>query len=185
MPGGSYPRTIDNGAGERLTFTGRRTDPDGREYLDIRSEVSPGSGPPMHVHNLQTESMTVDEGRIGYAIGKGPEQFAGPGETVQFRPGEAHRFWNDGAESALIHGWVSPPHNCEYYLSQLFDSMKRTGKGPNPLDMAFLVGRYRSEFGGRPIPAPVERGVFPLMRLVGRLTGRYARYADAPEPVTA
>ena len=182
---GSYPRTIDNGAGERLTFIGRRTDPDGREYLDVSSEVAPGSGPPMHVHNLQTESITVDEGRIGYAIGKGPEQFAGPSETVQFRPGEAHRFWNAGAESARIHGWVSPPHNFEYYLTQTFDSMKRTGNAPNPLDMAFLLGRYRSEFGGRPIPPPVERGVFPLMRLVGRLTGRYARYVDAPEPVAA
>lgn len=181
----SYPRTIDNGAGERLTFIGCRTDPDGREYLDVSSEVSPGSGPPMHVHNLQTESITVDEGRIGYAIGNGREQFVGPGETVQFRPGEAHRFWNAGAESARIHGWVSPPHNFEYYLTQTFDSMERTGKAPNPLDMAFLVGRYHSEFGGRPIPPLVERFVFPLMRLVGRLTGRYARYVDAPEPVAA
>jgi hypothetical protein len=67
----------------------------------------------------------------------------------------------------------------------MFDSMKRTGKAPNPLDMAFLLGRYHSEFGGRPIPPLVERFVFPLMRLVGRLTGRYARYVDAPEPVAA
>jgi quercetin dioxygenase-like cupin family protein len=148
MPG-SYPRTIDNGVGERFTFIGLRTDPDGREYLDVRSEVSPGAGPPMHVHNLQTESVTVDEGRIGYAIANGPEQFTGPGETVQFRPGEAHRFCNAGAQSARIHGWVSPPHNFEYYLTQTFDSMKRTGKTSNPLDMAFLLGRYRSEFGGR------------------------------------
>ena len=131
--------------------------------------------PPMHVHNLQTESITVDEGRIGYAIANGPQQFVGPGETVQFRPGEVHRFWNAGAECARLHGWVSPPHNFEYYLTQTFDSMKRTGKAPNPLDMAFLLGRYRREFGGRPIPPLVERGVFPLMRLIGRLTGRYAR----------
>jgi hypothetical protein len=33
------------------------------------------------------------------------------------------------------------------------------------------------------IPAPVQRFVFPVLVAVGRLLGRYTRYADAPEPV--
>jgi hypothetical protein len=33
------------------------------------------------------------------------------------------------------------------------------------------------------IPAAVQRFVFPVLVAVGRLLGRYARYADAPEPV--
>ena len=85
-----YPRTIDNGAGERLTWVGVRRGDDGREYLYMKGEVNPGAGPPLHVHKLQTETITVDEGRIGYIVDGGPEQFAGPGETATFKPGEGH-----------------------------------------------------------------------------------------------
>jgi hypothetical protein len=40
-----YPRTIDNGAGEKLTFHGTRSDERG-EYVEATNSVSPGSGPP-------------------------------------------------------------------------------------------------------------------------------------------
>jgi hypothetical protein len=43
--------------------------------------------------------------------------------------------------------------------------------------------RFRSEFGMAEIPAPVQRLLFPVLVLVGRLLGRYRKYADAPEPV--
>ena len=33
------------------------------------------------------------------------------------------------------------------------------------------------------IPAAVQRFVFPVMVFVGRVLGRYGKYADAPEPV--
>jgi len=87
---------IDNGGGELVTFLGVRTDSDGRELLEVENQVQPGSGPPMHVHHLQEESLTVQEGRIGYRVPGGPERFAGPGETVTFAPGQMHRFWNAG-----------------------------------------------------------------------------------------
>jgi hypothetical protein len=60
-----HPRTIDNGAGEELTFVGTRTDERG-EYLEARNTVKPGSGPPMHVHRLQEESLTVERGTMGW-----------------------------------------------------------------------------------------------------------------------
>jgi hypothetical protein len=43
--------------------------------------------------------------------------------------------------------------------------------------------RYRSEFEMVAIPAPVQRIVFPLLVVMGRLLGKYARYEDAPPPV--
>jgi hypothetical protein len=49
-----YPRTIDNGAGEKLIFHGIRSDERG-EYVEATNSVSPGGGPPMHVHHLQEE----------------------------------------------------------------------------------------------------------------------------------
>jgi hypothetical protein len=33
------------------------------------------------------------------------------------------------------------------------------------------------------VPAAVQRFVFPVQVAVGRLLGRYEKYADAPEPV--
>jgi hypothetical protein len=33
------------------------------------------------------------------------------------------------------------------------------------------------------IPAVVQRLVFPVLVIVGRLLGKYRKYADAPEPV--
>jgi hypothetical protein len=62
--------------------------------------------------------------------------------------------------------------------------MKRSGgHRPDPFEAAFLARRYRSEFGMAEIPAPVQRFVFPVLVAVGRLLGKYKKYADAPQPV--
>jgi quercetin dioxygenase-like cupin family protein len=180
---GSYPRMIDNGAGELLTFLGVRTDAHGRQLLAVENEVQPGSGPPMHAHHLQEESLTVEEGRIGYRLAGGPECFAGPGETVTFAPGQMHRFWNAGDEVLRCSGWVSPPGNLEYILTEVFASMHRGGGRPNPFDVGYLLGRYRTEMAQGGIPAPVRVLVFPMLRALGRLLGRDRRYVDAPQPI--
>jgi quercetin dioxygenase-like cupin family protein len=181
---GRHPHTIDNGAGELLTFLGVRTDSGGRELLEVENQVQPGSGPPMHVHYLQEESLTVHEGRIGYRLAGGSDRFAGPGEMVTFAPGQMHRFWNAGDEVLRCSGYVSPPGNLEYVLTEVFASMRRGGGRPNPFDAAYLIGRYRTELG-QEMPALVRRVVFPILRAVGRLLGRDRRYADAPPPLIA
>src|SRR5437764_5706226 len=127
----SYPRAIDNGAGELLTFLGVRHDADGRQLLEVENQVQPGSGPPMHVHYLQEESLTVQEGRMGYRLAGGPDRFAGPGDTITFAPGQMHRFWNAGNEVLRCSGWASPPDNLEYYLTEVFASTRRGSSRPN------------------------------------------------------
>jgi hypothetical protein len=61
--------------------------------------------------------------------------------------------------------------------------MKRHGKAPDPFDAAFLLSRYQSEFSMVAIPAVVRRFAFPVQVVIGRLLGKYRRYADAPPPV--
>jgi quercetin dioxygenase-like cupin family protein len=178
-----YPRTIDNGDGELVTFLGVRTDPAGRELLEIENAVQPGSGPPMHAHLLQEESLTVQEGCIGYRVSGGPDRFAGPGETVTFARGQKHRFWNAGDGVLRCSGYASPPGNMEYFLTEAFASMKRGRGRPNPFDAAYLLGRYQTEFEQSDIPTPVRLLVFPILRAMGRLLGRDRRYADAPPPI--
>jgi quercetin dioxygenase-like cupin family protein len=181
---GRYPRMIDNGHGELLTFLGVRTDADGRQALEAENQVQPGSGPPMHAHHLQEESLTVKEGRMGYRIGGGPDRFAGPGETVTFAAGQMHRFWNAGDAVLRCSGSVSPPDNFEYFLTEVFASTRRGGGRPDPFDAAYLLGRYRTEFAQGDIPAPVRVLVFPILRAVGRILGRDRRYVNAPPPIS-
>lgn len=182
----SYPHTIDNGAGERLTFL-RRVPTATGDRIEGENVVAPGAGPPMHVHRRQVEALTVQEGRIGYQrLGEAP-QFAGPGETVVFAAGEAHRFWNAGTTDLRCSAYVEPADNFEYFLGEIFDSTRRRMQqgrhGPDPFESAFLVRRYRSEFMMLAVPQLVQQVVFPLLVFIGRLQGRFARYADAPEPV--
>ena len=59
----SYPHTIENGAGERLTFLRRIPGRTG-DRLEVEDIVGPGAGPPMHVHHHQEEALTVQEGRV-------------------------------------------------------------------------------------------------------------------------
>ena len=179
----SYPHTIDDGAGERLTFLRRVRAPKG-DRLEVRNVVTPGAGPIMHVHHYQDEVLTVQHGRMGYQrLGEAP-RFAGPGETVAFKAGEVHRFWNDGDDDLVGTGYIDPADNIEYFLGAIFESRKQSGgERPNPLDAAFLAQRYRAEFGLAEVPAAVQRILFPVMVAVGTLLGRYSKYADAPEPV--
>jgi quercetin dioxygenase-like cupin family protein len=181
---GRYPRMIDNGDGELLTFLGVRTGADGRHVLEVENQVQPGSGPPMHAHHLQEESLTVKEGRMGYRIAGGPDRFAGPDETVTFAPGQMHRFWNAGDAVLRCSGSVSPPDNLEYFLTEAFASIRRGGGRPNPFDAAYLLGRYRTEFAQGDIPAPVRVLVFPILRAIGRILGRDRRYVNAPPPIS-
>ena len=43
--------------------------------------------------------------------------------------------------------------------------------------------RYRSEMSMLDVPAAVQRLVFPVQIVLGRLLGKYRKYAGAPEPV--
>jgi hypothetical protein len=138
----------------------------------------------MHAHYYQEEALTVQQGRIGYQRAGEPPRFAGSGETVVFEPGEAHRFWNAGEEDLLGTGYIQPADNIEYFLSAIYESQRESpGSRPDPFETAYLMRRYRSEFGMAEIPAVVQRVVFPVMVAVGRLLGKYKKYADAPEPV--
>ena len=180
----TYPHTIVDGGGEELTFVARRRDERG-EYLEVRNRVMPGSGPPMHIHFFQEEGLTVEKGTIGYQIMGGEEKFAGEGETLTFAPGVPHRFWNTGEEELICHGFIRPPDNIEYFLTEIYASTKANGgKRPGGLDAAWLSHHFRTEFAITEIPPLVQKTIFPVQRLLSRLTGHYRKYRDAPEPRT-
>src|SRR5688572_13281745 len=179
----TYPHTIENGAGESLTFVRIVNHPEG-DYLEVENVVQPGSGPPMHVHHKQAESLTVVKGKMGAQHpGKEPE-FYNEGETVEFQAGVPHKFWNAGNEPLECKGWVKPIDNIEYFLTEIYCSTKENaGKRPGAFDSAYLMTRYKSEFDMLEIPGFVKKVIFPLTVFFGKLAGKHKKFADAPEPV--
>jgi mannose-6-phosphate isomerase-like protein (cupin superfamily) len=178
-----YPTTIENGAGDRITFV-RRVHTLSGDRLEVENVVRPGGGRPMHVYHRQTETLTVREGRLAWERPGEPAAFAGPGETVVFAAGEPHRLWNAGEGELRCTASIEPAGNTEYLLAALYDSQKRSGgKRPDPFDTAFLASRYRGELEVMTIPPLVRRLVFPLLLVIGRLLCKFDRYYGAPRPV--
>jgi mannose-6-phosphate isomerase-like protein (cupin superfamily) len=179
----TYPHTIDNGAGESLTFSRRVSDETG-EWLEGENTVQPNSGPPFHVHHKQAESLTVVKGKIGIQRqGQEPEYF-GEGATVTFEAGDPHRFWNAGTDPLVCKGYIRPAHNIEYFLSEIYKSTKANGgKGPSRFDAAWLLTKYRSEFDMLVIPPFVKKVIFPVILFFGKLAGKHKKFSNAPEAV--
>lgn len=182
----SYPHTITDGHGEEMTFLRRYEDAERGTVLQIESTTYPDQGPPMHSHIQQHERITVTKGRAGLEAGDGTVTYAEAGDTVHFAPGEAHRFWNAGDEPLEMTGEIWPAGNFEWFITQMFESTRSTGKGrPRPFDAAFLTHRYRSEFETLVVPAPVRKVVFPAIVAVGSAFGLSRRFADAPAPLAS
>jgi quercetin dioxygenase-like cupin family protein len=179
----NHPHTIENGAGESLTFAKLVKDTEG-DYLEVENLVQPGAGPPMHVHFKQTESLTVVEGKMAYQLLGQEPVFCEAGATATFEAGVAHKFWNAGEAPLICKGWVKPAHNLEYFLTEIYASAKRNGgERPEPFEGAWLLHRYRSEFDMLDIPPIVKKVIFPITRFFGQLAGKHKRFRDAPEAV--
>ena len=177
-----YPHTIENGHGEELSFYRRVASPAG-ERVEGSNVVKPGAGPPMHCHHFQEEGFTVVQGRLGYQVQGQEQKFAEAGESVVFPAGVAHRFWNAGDVDLKCNAYICPPDNLEYFLTNIFDAQKRGKNGrPEIFDAAFLAHRYRSEYTMHGIPMGVQKIVFPVIVMIGKLLGKYRKFKDAPEP---
>ena len=178
----TYPYTIDNGHGERLTFKGVMPGPAG-ERMEADGVAQPGAGPPMHVHYFQEEAARVTRGRLGHQVPGGEPQFAGPGELVVWPAGTAHKWWNAGDDELHMTGWCDPADNIEFFLGTLFASAKENGGRPGLFDAAFLLTRYRSEYAMLELPAVVRHIVVPVAYVLGTILGKYKKFADAPAAI--
>ena len=181
----TYPHVIENSTGERLVFHGIEKHPDGDKLVG-ENFVQPGDGPPMHTHFLQDEGFTVVSGRIGYQTLGQPEQFAGPGQSLVFKRGVPHRFWNASQEILHCKVWAQPALTFEFFITSLFEAQMKSGKAePEKFDVAYLLTRYASEYDMVGIPKPVRRIIMPIIYQVGRLIGKYKHFENAPMPVRA
>jgi hypothetical protein len=132
----------------------------------------------------QDESLTVSKGLMGYQIEGEEEKFLKEGESVIFKRGQMHRFWNAGEDMLESEGLVKPANSLDYFLTGIYNSMNKAGKAEgDPFDSAFLMTRYKTEYDLKEIPAFVKEVIFPITVLIGRLLGKYKHFKDAPEPL--
>jgi mannose-6-phosphate isomerase-like protein (cupin superfamily) len=180
-----YPYIIDNGYGEQLTFTRLVKDPEG-DCLEGENLVQPNSpGPPMHIHHLQDESFTVLEGTIGIEILGQPIQYYGAGESIMFKAGVPHRFWNAGTEPLRCATYVKPAHNFEYFIGEIFESTASNSKyAPKTFDAVWLTTHFRTEIDMLAIPPFVKKFIFPIVLFIGKLQGKDKKFKDAPKAFT-
>jgi uncharacterized cupin superfamily protein len=177
------PHTIENCLGEKLTFKEIIHEPDGDKIL-VENWVKPGSGPVMHTHFKQDESITVKKGKIAYQVMGGETKYAGVGETITFKRGVPHKFWNAGEEELQCSGWVKPANSIVYFLSAIYAAQNKTGsERPDPFDGAYLLTRYKSEYDMNEMPGFVRKVIIPITYQVGKLLGKYKHFKNAPEPL--
>lgn len=178
-----YPHIIENPFGEKLIFEAIEKE-NGEDKVIVTNKVQPGSGPPFHVHFKQDEYLKVTKGKMGYQIDGEPEQFLEAGQSVLFKRGQMHRFWNAGEGMLECTGWVQPANSLDYFLTGIYESMNKAGKPEgDPFDSAFLMTRYKSEYDLKEIPGFVKSVIFPITTTLGKILGKYDHFKDAPEPL--
>jgi len=179
----NLPHTIKNHLGEELIFH-RMEMEDGEEKLIIENYVAPHSRPIMHIHYMQDEALTVLHGKMAYQVDGNEIKYIGVGETAHFKRGKPYRFWNAGEDELNCFGWIRPANNIIFYLTALYNAMNESGsEKPTQFDGAYLLYRYRREHDMPELPKFVKSFVIPATYTIGKLTGRYKKFENAPPPV--
>lgn len=179
----TYPHTIENKQGEKLSFL-RLVHGPGGDKLEVEGWTKPGAGPLTHVHWKQDESLTVIRGKMATQIPGQEAIYHGPGETATFLRGTWHRFWNAGEDELHVKGWITPPNNIVYFLTELYKAFDN-GKNNRPelTAISFITRKYRSEFDVQGVPAFVKKVIMPFNYFFGKISGAHKRFKDSPPPL--
>jgi len=171
-----------NKNGETLTITKSAAETNG-EITEFEGTDEPGIGPPMHVHFKQEEMVRVTKGKMRVKT-LAKEFSLNEGQEYLFAQGEAHQFWNEGDQTLHYSGHVKPSNNYEYFIKKVYHSANQANDDkPGAFDAAFLLTKYKSEMDMLVIPKPVKIIVFPILLAIGKLTGKFKKFADAPDVV--
>ena len=175
----SFPFSIETKYGERINFLRMEGD-----KLLLEGFCEPMAGPGFHTHLRQDEGVTVVSGKIGYQIQGEEPRYGGPGDSVTFKRGVPHRFWNAGDDELHITGWIDPAENVVFFLTTLYDALNRgKDKRPEMFDAAYLTCRYSREYDAPEIPGFVKKVIMPVAYFIGNLTGKYRKFKSAPQPL--
>lgn len=120
------------------------------DVLVIEAHYFPGSKPPpMHLHPLQMETITVLEGRLQANL-KGYQTLVEAGRSVVIPSGTPHQMWNPFHLEARTR-WETRP------ALRTADFLQAVHAAPGLLARAALLHEYRDVFQVPQVPAGLLR----------------------------
>ena len=165
----------------------RVRDAEGQTVLTIDGALPPKtSGPPLHVHFHQREEGMVKAGSLGAQIGN-EKVVVRAGGTSVFHAGVVHRWWNAGDDRLELSGRAIPAGDLDRYLQALFAVLNASPSGrPSIFYLAHVLWRHRHTQAVTVPPQTIQRIIFPLVLLVGRVLGKYrgTGWPGSPESCT-
>jgi mannose-6-phosphate isomerase-like protein (cupin superfamily) len=133
----------------------------------FRAFLPPGlSGPPAHRHRFETETFTVEEGRLQVRVGRERRVLAA-GQSVAVPPGVTHAFANPFDVPAVITTVESPAGPLHAQLT----SLAGTGGRPSFLRMAAINAEHDWSFCVAGIPDGAQRMLWRALAAVARVRG--------------
>ena len=182
----NFLRLENRHTGEILRMR-RVRDSEGQIVLTIDGSLPPRmSGPPVHVHFHEREEGSVKAGTLGARVGNEKIVVQAGGAAV-FPAGVVHNWWNAGGDLLEFSGRAVPAVDLDRYLQGIFAVLNASSSGrPSIFHLAHVLWRHRHTQALMVPPRAIQRIVFPLVLLVGRILGKYRGddWPGSPESCT-
>ena len=159
--------------GETLRMR-REHDASGQIILTIEGSLPPGThGPPPHIHFQEREEGRVQAGTLGARIGN-QALVVQTGGNAAFPAGVVHSWWNAGETLLEFNGRVVPAVDLDQFLQALFAVLNAGPPNrPSIFYLAHVLWRHRHTQAVVMPPLAIQRILFPVVLLLGRLLGKY------------
>jgi mannose-6-phosphate isomerase-like protein (cupin superfamily) len=153
----------------RVLQTARDT---GGEFVRIEDTAAPGpSRRPVSAHPAQEERFEVLAGTLGLTV-NGREHLLNAGESFVVPPGARHLPHNAGEDDLRFVAEIRPAARFEEFLAEI-TAANNTGREGIAylLTAAGVLKRFPDTEHPTTLPRPIERTVFTVMAMIGRLFG--------------
>jgi mannose-6-phosphate isomerase-like protein (cupin superfamily) len=158
--------------GERLVIH-RARDGRGVEELHLAGSLpAGGEGPPLHIHAFEDEHAQVVSGTLSASL-DGKNMTVGPGGSVRFPKGSAHRWWNAGDDELVLRGTATPAVDLDRFLHALFEVLNAGSGRPPIFYLAHVLYRHRKTQTILVMPRIVRSVMLPIAVLIGTVVGKY------------
>ena len=180
----TFLRLENRHTGEILRMR-RVRDAQGQTTLTIDGSLPSGkSGPPPHLHLHEREEGNVKAGTLGVRVGN-KASIIPAGGTAVFPSGVVHSWWNAGDDLLEIRGQVVPVVDLDRYLQAVFAAVNASASGRPPIFyMAHVLWRHRHTQATALPPRAVQRILFPVVLVIGRVLGKYRGDSWPGSPAT-
>jgi hypothetical protein len=178
----NFLRLKNRHTGEILLIR-RVRDAQGQIILKLNGTLPPGTGgPPLHVHLLEHESGIAQAGTLG-ALVSGEKIVVPTGGTVDLPAGVRHKWWNAGNDVLEFNGQAVPAVDLDRFLQALFAVLNASDGRPPIFYLAHVLWRHRKTQVVCVPPQAIQRLVFPVVLMIGRVLGKYrgSSWPGSPE----